>query len=138
MKSKKPQGYSNEAARTPNRNNIILEEESGNEDVRQESGQINMVTTNLPVNLTDDIEKFCKLYKSRQYKEFSDHITHVIVYPQHDRDTVIQAKRTLKYLHGLIQGCWIVSYRCEQRSFTLLTSDVHRGFGFHRKEPSAT
>lgn len=79
---------------------------------KQEKRIINMITSNLSKNLMDDVDKFCKLYKGRNYKEFCDNITHIIVYPNQDRGNVIQAKRTLKYLHGLIQGCWIVSYRC--------------------------
>lgn len=72
----------------------------------------NIITSNLPSGLSEDVDKFCRMFKGKVYKEFTDNITHVVVYQTQDRYGAKLAKRTLKYLNGLIQGCWIVSYQC--------------------------
>ena len=70
---------------------------------------LNLISTGLPKELLEDVEKFARIFKGKVYKEFSENITHVIVYP----NPAQRAKRTMKYLNGLIQGCWIVTYRCK-------------------------
>ena len=60
----------------------------------------------------EEIHKFSKLFRIKLYKEYKSDFSHLIVYPLKDKDSTIKAKRTLKYLYALIDGVWILSYRC--------------------------
>lgn len=73
--------------------------------------QICLVTTALPHNLQDEVQKFCKKFKAKQYKDFNENITHMIIYPSIESKNVVQAKRTVKYVLGVIKGIWIVSFK---------------------------
>ena len=55
------------------------------------------------------------MFKIKLFKNYNSEISHLIVYPMKDKDTTIQSKRTLKYLYALIDGIWIVSYRCKNK-----------------------
>lgn len=62
--------------------------------------------------IKDEIEKFSSLFKIKLLKEYSPNFTHLITYPLKDKGSTIEAKRTLKYLYALIEGKWILTYRC--------------------------
>lgn len=104
------------------RESQMIEEGKNNEEKKI----LNIITSNLPSQLSEDAEKFCKMFKGKLYKEFSESITHVVVLPNSDRKGMKMAMRTLKYLNGLISGCWIVSYQCNNAQdippMTLLNS----------------
>ena len=72
-----------------------------------------IVTTTLPTNLQDEVQKFCKTYKAKQYKDWNENVTHMVIYPSIDNSGRIQAKRTVKYVLGIIKGVWIVSFKCK-------------------------
>ena len=78
---------------------------------------INILTTSFPLDMMDEIEKFCKIFKAKQYKVFSDHITHMVFYPAEESGNKIETKRTVKYLMGVINGIWIVSYKCMHQDY---------------------
>lgn len=40
--------------------------------------------------------------------EFSSEVTHVVAIP----DKSNRIKRTIKYMLGVLAGCWVVSYDC--------------------------
>ncbi len=84
-------------------------ERSGKESVPK---NICLVTTSLPANLQDEVQKFCKKFKVRQYKDYNENCTHMVIYPSIDSRETIQAKRTVKYVLGVIKGIWIVSFKC--------------------------
>lgn len=85
------------------------------------SKSICIVTTALPHNLQDEVQKFCKKYKAKQYKDFNENITHMVIYPSIDNRNKIQAKRTVKYVLGVIKGIWIVSFKCKFFSSLFIT-----------------
>ena len=99
------------APSTKNDNSMMMVAEKTSK-AKEEKKILNLITTNLTSGLQEDVDKFVRMFKGKIYKEFSENITHVIVYPNQDAGSS-QAKRTLKYLHGLIEGCWIVTYRCK-------------------------
>jgi len=68
--------------------------------------------TNLSFYQKDEIQKFCRIFRIKVYKEYKPQISHLIVYPLKDKEKTIQAKRTLKYIYALIDGIWVLSYRC--------------------------
>lgn len=69
-----------------------------------------MLLSSVPDQFSDEIAKFCKLYKAKLHQSFNNAITHLIVYPETESGGVIRAKRTVKYLQGMINGIWILSY----------------------------
>lgn len=50
----------------------------------------------------------CKELGGEIVNKFSERVTHVITIGDHNQ----LARRTMKYLCGVLQGCWIVGYDC--------------------------
>jgi len=94
-----------------NNSNTMIEEEKERGGKESIPKNICLVTTSLPPNLQDEVQKFCKKFKVKQYKDYNENITHMVIYPSVDTQEVIQAKRTVKYVLGVIKGIWIVSFK---------------------------
>ncbi|KAL4449917.1 hypothetical protein ABPG74_015036 [Tetrahymena malaccensis] len=94
-----------------NENSIISSSNNNSKPkTRKRNDKINILVSNMPEEFQHEVDKFCKLYKAKQFKDYHEQLTHLVVFPIDQKDDKIIAKRTLKYLSALVEGIWIVGF----------------------------
>ncbi|XP_060560280.1 breast cancer type 1 susceptibility protein-like [Ruditapes philippinarum] len=69
---------------------------------------VGIVVTGLNVKQIQQTKKLAALTSAKFFTKFNDSVTHVIVKPADEDDTVCD--RTLKFFQGIARKCWIVNF----------------------------